>query len=1049
MRKALLLFLLLWGGIAGNSVIAQEKSITGKVIADDGSALPGVNIIIKGTTRGTNTDAEGNFKINVPANARLLFSYVGFTGQEIIVGNQTTLNVKLLPDASNLEEVVVTTFGTAKKTSFTGSAAKIDAEKLGPRPITNVGQALAGSSAGVQATAGSGQPGAAPDIRIRGFGSISSSNAPLYVVDGIPYSADIANISTDDIETITILKDAASTALYGARAANGVVMITTKKGQKGQNNINVKYTKGFSTRALPEYDRVGPADYYPLMWEANRNNFAYRAANPIPMATASANASSGLGAVVGYNVYNVPFAQLVGTDGKLNPSASMIYSADDLNWEKPLMRQGNRDEISLNFSGSGTTSDYFLSLSYLSDKGFLIRSDYERYTARLSVNNQMKPWFKTGANLAATITKSNLADADGNTSFVNPFFFSRGMAPIYPIYAFDPANPSSFLTLENGNRRWDYGNLSALGLPNRPQNGGRHAISETLLNQNYFRRNVLGGRAYAELSFLKNFKFTANVGADITNRNDVVFGNPEIGDGAPAGRATHEFQNVTSYNLSQLLNYTKTFGSHGIEALVGHENYNATDNNLTGSRSQQILDGNYELVNFTTTTNLNSQYNIRRVEGFFSRVNYDYNQKYFLSVSARRDGSSKFYKDVRWGTFYSVSGAWRLDQENFIKAIPALSMLKLRGSYGQTGNDGGISNYAWQPLYALGWNNATEAGILQSSLGNTQLEWESSNAFDIALEFGLLKNRISGTIEYFDRRSSNLIFDVPLPLSSGITTVTRNIGTMYNKGIEVELSLVPFRSRDFSWTIDLNATRLKNQITKMPTESPEIIDGTKKLKEGKSLYDFWLREYMGVNSTTGEALYRAVSFQAANSSITEKGDTVTTNVNNARFGYHGSSIPKLTGGFTNTIRYKGFGLSALVVYQIGGKIYDDAYASLMGSGYHNAKHVDILKRWQNPGDVTDVPRMDAGRTVDFNAASSRWLIDASYLNIRSVTFSYTIPKLVAQKLYIQNAQVYVSGENFFIKSRRSGMNVQQNFGGTTSNVYSTAKSLVMGISFSI
>jgi TonB-linked SusC/RagA family outer membrane protein len=1051
MRKALLLFLLLWGGIAGNSVIAQEKSITGKVIADDGSALPGVNIIIKGTTRGTNSDAEGNFKINVPANARLLFSYVGFTGQEIIVGNQTTLNVKLLPDASNLEEVVVTTFGTAKKTSFTGSAAKIDAKDLGPRPITNVGQALAGASAGVQATAGSGQPGASPDIRIRGFGSISSSNSPLYVVDGIPYSADIANISTDDIENITILKDAASTALYGARAANGVVMITTKKGAKGKNTINAKYTKGFSTRALPEYDRVGPAEYYPLMWEANRNNFAYRAANPIPIATASANASSGLGAVVGYNVYNVPFAQLVGTDGKLNPSASMIYSADDLNWEKPLMRQGNRDEIGLNFSGSNNSSDYFLSLSYLSDKGFLIRSDYERYTARLSVNTQMKPWFRTGANISATITNSNQADvpANGGTTFVNPFFFSRGMAPIYPIYAYDPANPGSFLMLENGNRRWDYGNLSSLGLPSRPQNGGRHAISETLLNQNYFRRNVLGGRGYAEISFLKNFKFTANVGADITNRNNVTFGNPEIGDGAPAGRSTHEFQNVTSYNLSQLLNYTKTFGSHGIEALVGHENYNYTDNILEGSRSQQILDGNYELVNFTTTTNLNSQYNRRRVEGYFSRINYDYDQKYFLSLSARRDGSSKFYKDARWGTFYSVSGAWRLDQEAFVKNIPVLSMLKLRGSYGQTGNDGDISNYAWQPLYELGRNNATEAGILQLSLGNTGLEWESSNAFDVALEFGLLKNRISGTVEYFDRRSSNLIFDVPLPLSSGISTVTRNIGTMYNKGVEVELNLVPVSTKDFTWNIALNATSLKNKITKMPEESKEIIDGTKKLKEGSSLYEFWLREFMGVSTATGEALYRAVSYNQANSIITEKGDTLTTNVNNARFHFAGSSIPKLTGGFTNTFKYKGISLSALVVYQIGGKIYDGAYQSLMGSGYHNAKHVDIMSRWQNPGDVTNVPRMDAGRTVDFNADSDRWLIDASYLNIRSVTLSYTLPKLIAQKLYLENAQVYVSGENFFIKSRRSGMNVQQNFGGTTGNVYSSAKALVMGISFSL
>lgn len=1047
----LLLFLLLWGRMASTSVLAQDKSITGKVTADDGSGLPGVSVVVKGTTRGTNTDGEGNFKISAPANARLLFSYVGFTPQEIAVGNQTTFTVKLLPDAASLEEVVITTFGTAKKASFTGSAAKIDAGDLGPRPITNVGQALAGASAGVQATAGSGQPGTSPDIRIRGFGSISSSNSPLYVVDGIPYSASIANISTDDIETITILKDAASTALYGARAANGVVMITTKKGAKGKNVITAKYTKGFSTRALPEYNRVGPADYYPLMWEANRNNFAYRAANPIPLATASANASSGLGALVGYNVYDVPFAQLVDTEGKLNPNAKLIYSSDDLNWEKPLMRQGNRDEINLNFSGSSTNSDYFLSLSYLSDKGFLIRSDYERYTARLNVSTQMKSWFRTGANISTTITKSNQADvpADGGTTFVNPFFFSRGMAPIYPVYAYNPTNPSSFLTLENGNRRWDYGNLTALGLPSRPQNGGRHAIAETILNQNYFRRNVLGGRGFAEVSFLKNFKFTANLGADITNLNDVTFGNPEIGDGAPAGRSTHSFQNITSYNLSQLLNYSRTFGNHGIEALVGHENYNYTDNNLDGSRSQQILDGNYELVNFTTTTNLTSQYNRRRVEGFFSRINYDYNQKYFLSFSARRDGSSKFYKDVRWGTFYSVSGAWRLDQESFLKAAPIISMLKLRASYGQTGNDGGISNYAWQPLYALSWNNATEAGILQSSLGNRRLEWESSNAFDVALEFGLLKNRIAGTIEYFDRRSSNLIFDVPLPLSSGITTVTRNIGTMYNKGVEIELNGTVVQTKDFSWNISLNATNLKNRITKMPDESKEIIDGTKKLKEGSSVYDFWLREYMGISSTTGEVLYRAATYNATNSIITEKGDTVTTNVNNARFHYNGSSIPKLAGGFTNSLKYKGISLSALVVYQIGGKIYDGAYASLMGSGYHNAKHVDILRRWQKPGDVTDVPRMDAGRTTDFNAASDRWLIDASYLNIRSVTLSYSLPKMIAQKLYLENAQVYISGENFFIKSRRSGMNVQQNFAGTTGNVYSSAKAMVMGITFSL
>lgn len=1048
MKRTLQLLFFFWVLMTIPS-FAQDNTVTGKVTGEDGSTLPGVTVSIKGTSKGTNSDANGNFRISVPKDGILAFSFVGFTAQEINVGSRSTLNVNLIPSSENLSEVIVTTFGSAKKTSFTGSAAKIGATELAVRPITNIGQALAGIAAGVQATSGSGQPGTAPAIRIRGFGSISSSNDPLYVVDGVPYSASIANLNNDDIESITVLKDAASTALYGARAANGVVVVTTKKGVKGKNTINVKYTKGFNSRALPEYDRVGPADYYPLMWEANRNNFAYRATNPIALATANTNASNGLGAIVGYNVFNVPFAQLVGTDGKLNPSANLIYSADDLNWEKPITRQGNRDEININFSGSSEKSDYFLSMSYLNDKGFLIRSDYDRFTARLSVNNQIKSWIKVGTNLSSTIITSNQADADGNTNFVNPFFFSRGMAPIYPVYAYDPANPTTFLTNENGSKRYDFGNLSSLGLPNRPQNGGRHAVAETELNQNFFQRNVFGGRGYADITFLKDFKFTTNVGVDLTNVNNVVFGNPIVGDGAPAGRATNEFENITSFNLSQLLNYNKSFGRNNVSVLLGHENYSEKDNRLRGSRSSQILDGNYELLNFTTTTNLDSRMRDRKVEGYFARLNYDFDDKYFVSLSARRDGSSKFFKDSRWGNFFSISGAWRLDQEEFMKELPIISTLKLRSSYGQTGNDGDIDRYAWQPLFALGFNNALEAGTLQSSLGNTTLEWESSNAFDVALEFGLLKNRITGTLEYFDRQSSNLIFDVPLPLSAGIITQTRNIGTMYNRGIEVELGIDVLRAKDFNWHIDLNATSIKNQITKMPAESPEIIDGTKKLKQGQSLYDFWLREYKGVNPSTGEALYRAVNYVPASSFITEGGDTLTTNVSNARFRYSGTAIPDLTGSITNSIRFKGFSLSALLIYQMGGKIYDGAYASLMGSGYHNAKHVDILNRWKNPGDITVVPRMDAGRTTDFDAASDRWLIDASFLNIRSITLGYAIPKTIAQKLHLENAQLYVSGENFFMSSRRSGMNVQQNFGGTTSNVYSPAKSLVLGISFSL
>ncbi|MPR33124.1 SusC/RagA family TonB-linked outer membrane protein [Salmonirosea aquatica] len=1058
MKKAFLFFILVWSVLAGGQGYAQDNMVTGKVTDDGGSALPGVSVVVKGTTRGTTTDTDGNFRIAAGSNAQLEFSFVGFVAKEVTVGTQSTINVSLAPDVANLEEVIVTAFGSSKKASFTGSAGTISAEKIAVRPITTLASAIAGTTAGVQTTAGSGQPGASPEIRIRGFGSISSGNDPLYVVDGIPYTASIANLNPSDIENITILKDAASTALYGARAANGVVMVTTKKGQKGKNTINVKFTKGLNTRGLPEYDRVGPADYYPLMWESYRNSIAYRATNPVAIPTANADASGRVVSLVGYNVYDVPAADLVSTDGTLNPNANLIYSPKDLDWAAPLMRQGSRDEVNLSFSGAQDKTDYFISMSYLRDKGFLIRSDYDRFTGRMNVNSQMNSWFKTGANLSATITKSNQADAGGNTTFVNPFFFSRNMGPIYPVYAFDPANPRQFLTLPDGSLRYDYGNLNALGLPNRPQFGGRHAIAETIKNQNFFRRNVIGARGYAEISFLKDFKFTTNIGVDLTNINNVTFGNPEIGDGAPAGRATHEFENIASYNLNQLLNYDKSFGNHSIGVLLGHENFQVTDNNLTGSRANQVVEGDVELINFTNTTNLNSRYNIRRVEGYFSRINYDYNEKYFVSASVRRDGSSKFYKNTRWGTFYSISGAWRLDQEDFIKAIPAVSLLKLRSSYGQTGNDGGgntqdgtsISYYAWQPLYELGWNNAGEAGILQLSLGNRNLEWESSNAFDAAVEFGLFNSRISGTVEYFNRQSSNLIFDVPLPLSAGIKTETRNIGTMYNKGIELELSGDVIRKGDFTWTLGLNATSFKNRITKMPEENPEIIDGTKKLKEGSSIYDYWLREYKGIDPATGEVLYRAETFVAANSKITETGDTLTTSINNARYHYNGSSIPKLSGGVTTTLSWKGLSLSGILVYQIGGKVYDSGYQGLMSSGgYGSAKHVDILNRWQNPGDITDVPRMDAARTSDFDAQSDRWLIDASYLNIRTVTLGYFLPKTIASKLFLQNAQVYVSGENFFIKSRRKGMNVQQSFNGISNNAFSSQKSLVMGISFSL
>ncbi|HLO45323.1 MAG TPA: SusC/RagA family TonB-linked outer membrane protein [Leadbetterella sp.] len=1043
MFKNLLVFFML----VGVTAFGQEVQISGTVTAkDDASPLPGVSIYAKGTKKGVTSDANGKYSLSVSKGSQVIFSYVGFEPTTVTVGSQSIVNVQLETGANVLEEVIATAFGTAKKASFTGSSAVINADAIATRPVTSVLQVLAGAAPGIQSNMGSGQPGASPNIRVRGFGSVSASNNPLYVVDGMPLGVNINNINPSDIESVTVLKDAASTALYGARAANGVVLITTKKGRDGKNNIDLSYTKGNNSRGIPEYERVGAADYYTLMWEANRNSLAYRQTNPVALATAGTTATNGLGALVGYNVFDVPFNQLVSPEGVFNPNAKMIYDAEEMNWEKPLIAPNSRDEMNLKFSGGANKSDYLISLGYLSDKGFLVNSDFKRYTLRLNVNTQLKPFFKTGLNVNGGLTDSNSGQDGTNTAFVNPFFFSRNMAPIYPVYAINPAAPGQFLLDADGKRIYDIGNMSALGLPNRSQYAGRHNVYETLLNKNFFKRTNVGARAYVEFTFLKNFKFTSNLGTDISIVNSRSFGNPIVGDGAPAGSGSNEFENSTVVNFNQLLNYNNNFGKHNVDVILGHESYDEKDNRLRGSRTGQVLDGNIELINFTTTTNLDSRARDRRVEGYFSRATYDFDEKYIVTLSARRDGSSKFNLAVRWGNFYSIGTAWRIDQEKFMESLPFISNLKLRANFGETGNDEDINIYAWQPTYSLSFNNATEPGILQGSLGNLDLVWEKSTAADLGLEAGFLEDKINASVEVFQRTSSNLLFNVPLPVSSGVASQTRNIGTMYNKGIEMAASAVVYKKNDLSIVVSGNATSFINRFTKLPAETPVIVTGTKRYEEGRDIQNYWLREYMGVNPATGEALYRAAALVPANSFVRENGDTVTTNISNARFINAGSAIPKFNGGFGTSISYKGFELSGQFIYQVGGKVYDGAYAGIMGSGYHNAKSVDILKRWQKPGDITDVPRMDASRTSDFDAASTRWLLDATYFALRNVNLSYTVPTKWASKIKSRGVSFYVSGENLAFFGKRKGTNIQQDFSGVTSNTYPGARSIVFGTS---
>ncbi|MEN7549480.1 TonB-dependent receptor [Rapidithrix thailandica] len=1039
----------------------QEVLVSGQVISsEDNTPMPGVNVIIKGTNTGTITDIDGNYKLTVPdANSTLLFSFVGFEAQEVTLGNNTVINVKMDPDSQELDEVMVIAYGTTDKRSFTGSMTQVGAEKIEQRPITNVNSALSGAAPGIQTNTGSGQPGSGPSIRIRGFGSVNASSDPLYVVDGVPFSGNISDLNVGDIENISVLKDASSAALYGSRAANGVVMITTKSGKEGKSQIQVKMSHGVVSRGIDEYETVNAKEYYPMMWEAYRNNLAYRSKDPLSLEDANKQASGlvpgkdGIKDLLGYNPFNVADNAIVGTDGTLNPKAELRYSSDDLDWFDPIERTGSRQNYSVGVNGGTEKSDYFISLGYLDEKGFIKNSDYERINGRLNLNTRPTDWFKTGLNISGALSKSNMTNDESSNGYANPFYFSRNMGPIYPVYAIGA--DGEYIPDLHGKRQYDIGDMTELGLPLRPSGAfsGRHVIAENAWNKNEIKRNQWSARTYGEVTFLKDFKFRTNISVDISNYERSAFDNSIVGDGAPAGRSRKINTTTTAYTFNQLLSYEKYFGKHHIDVLAGHENYDYTYNYNYGMRQVQAATGNMELINFTTTNGLESYTNKHRIESYLSRANYDYNDKYFLSLSYRRDGSSKFHRDYRWGDFWSVGASWRMDNESFIQSVDWINHLKVRASYGELGNDGLQDEdgdniyYAWQQLYGLGYNNAYEPGYLLQTLESKNLLWESNATFDVGVDFVLFQDRINGSVEFFHRQSDNLLFRVPVPVSSGFDDKNENVGTMWNRGFEIQLGVGIIRNENFNWDLDLNWTTVENRITKLPQE--EIINGTKKLKKGQSIYDYWLRDWYGVDPETGDALYVAETYNAENSKIID-GDTVTTDHNNARYHYSGSAIPDFYGGFTNTFAYKNFTLSVLMTYQVGGKVYDANYASLMHpDDYGRALHKDMLNRWQKPGDITDVPRMDASNGGIYNAQSDRFLTDASFLTLRSVNLMYTLPSQLASKLKVQGANVYLSGENLWIGSKRKGMNVTQSFTGVTSNAYLPARVITLGLNLTI
>ncbi len=1034
-RLALVLTVLL------SSLAISAQTVTGTVIdAESMEPLIGVTVQVEGSTTGTVTGLDGGYSLAANSDNTLVFTYTGMETIRIPVGTQTQVDVEMGASSIALEQVIVTAYGGAtKQGAFTGSATQINSEALEGRAVTNVTSALEGA-AGIQYSPGSGQPGSTSPVRVRGFGSVNASSSPLYVVDGIIFSGSLNSINPNDIESLTVLKDASSTALYGAKAANGVVLITTKSGKSGQSRFNVNINHGFSGRAIPEYDRLGPDQYYELQWEGLRNSLI--TASGLSREDANARASRTIVSELGVNPYNVPDSTVVGFNGRLNPDASLLYPGD-LDWQDALTRQGNRTEANVSYQGGTETTTYFTSLGYIEDEGWILGANFNRVTGRVNVTSQPRDWIKTGFNANLATSTTNQANDGGSTSFVNPFFSTRNIAPIYPLFEHDPVT-GEFLLDDTGERIYNLGD-DRIGNTN-----GRNVVLETLLNIDEEVRTTIGGRAFVDFYFLNNFKFTLNAGVDRRALNNEIFGNPTVGDANPAGRAFRINSVTNSITYNQLLSYSKSFGSHSVNLLAGHESLEYEFNYLEGFRQGIIATGNTELINFTDVRNLTSFTRDYATEGWLARAEYDFDNTYFLSTSFRADGSSRFDADVRWGNFYSVGGAWRVDQMDFISSASWIDLLKVRASYGEVGNDsnfenGDLSFFASQALFDLGNNNASEPGILFGALGSPTLEWEANAQSDVAVEFGLFDYRLSGSVEFYNRVTDNLIFEVPLPLSTGNDDRLDNIGSLYNRGVEVTLSASIINTPKFNWTLDVNGSTVKNEFTELPQE--EIITGTKKLVVGGSIFDYWLRDYRGVDPVDGSVIY-ALDPEAipADGDVREvNGETVTTNVNNAQFAFVGTAVPDLFGSFTNKFRLGNLRFGFLFTYQLGGQTYDSNFANLMDvNSYGGALSTEILNRWQQPGDITEVPRFDASQNNNFNAASSRYLVDSDFLALRQANVSYDIPAKLTDRWGMQSVRVFVNAENLFISTARRGMDVNQNFNGTTQNRFTPSRIVTFG-----
>ncbi|GEN68002.1 MULTISPECIES: SusC/RagA family TonB-linked outer membrane protein [Chryseobacterium] len=951
------------------------------------------------------------------------------------IGSLSGQNTKAKKDTLNekeLDEVVVVAYGKAKRTSYTGSVATISSDKINNRPVTNITKALEGQVAGVQTTSSSGQPGSTATIRIRGIGSISASSDPLYVVDGIPFDGNLNSISPNDIESISVLKDATASALYGSRGANGIIIITTKSGKKGEARINFNMSQGFSTRAVKDYEQVNTDQYFQLYWEALRNGYR---SSQINGQQAAQMATNNLISELGINPYGANYSKPVGTDGKLLSGATPLWNDD---WRDVLQRVASRNQVDLDISGGSEKSNYFFSLGYLDDKGIAIESGFKKYSTRLKLNSEVKKWLNVGVNLSYTNSIQQApTSSDSNTS--NVIQAARSVPSFYPYYE---RNPDGSYVLDGaGNRIYDFGKY-------RPTNALQNQnLAATLpLDKNENKEDNFSGKGFMDFTFLPELKFRTSFSVDLVNYNGHYYSNPLIGQGSEiGGSVTKSNSRTLSYTTSNILTFDKKFGKHHFNVLAGQEFYKYDYQTISGTRSQFSLPYYYEPDAAALLGSFSGNSDKVSLLSYLGKVEYDFNNTYFLSASGRADGSSRFFKDNRWGKFWSVGGSWKISNEEFIKNLNFFNQLTLRASYGGQGNDKLLQPnklplyYAYQELYKF-YNNLGEPGAVLEKARTNELKWETNLNLNVGLEFAILNNRVKGNIEYFERKSQDLLFNMPVAPSLGINDFPANIGTIKNTGFEFSLFTTPIKTDDFQWNLDLNLSTLNNKITKLPKGS--ILTGTKLLQVGGSVYDFYIPEWAGVDASNGRPLWKTISTDANGNTV----EGTTSEYAKATRTLQGSALPKVTGGLSTSITYKNFDFSGLLTFKIGGKILDTDYTSIMhnGSAGGRAWSVEMLNRWTPENPNTDVPALST-ITNNWTSNSSRFLYSGTYARLKNVSLGYTLPSDYFEKLGLKKFRIYVQAENLLTFYKHKGMDPEQALDGTTYYRYPAMRTITFGL----